>query len=128
MPAVFVDAPPSTAAPAGRSELDISRAKRRARRMACSDAWTEEIVYRGVSYPPGGKATAMRACRCTSCQGKRLWPPYLFNERVGMCSECTAEGWPEEFLDALPSSCSVISEQRARDAARTGRTYFGGLW
>ena len=42
----------------------------RAKREACSPVWSDDVIHRGVEYPPGGKDTGM--VRCATCQ---VWHP-----------------------------------------------------
>ena len=83
------------------------------RRIVPSPVWHEDVVERGVQFPPGGNKTLMVKCR--GCEA--FYPPQYVTTS-GHCRECEHEHMSPYRLGNLPSSRTVIEMGRIKAGSR----------
>lgn len=82
------------------------------RRIVPSPVWHEDVIERGVPFPPGGASTLM--VRCRGCEA--FFPPQYVTTS-GHCRECQHDGMTPYQLANLPKSSTIFDMGRLKKGA-----------
>lgn len=120
---------------------DRDRLRNKVIGVTCSEPWTDYCVEGAACFGVDPVSThvprqlddlgiypidGMKPCCCSSCRGKRYWPPSYIGAG-GVSYECYVERLPRDAAAKLPSTCSKIDWARMKKAAKYGFRYDGGL-